>query len=71
MICDPGKKEKIEFKSMVEVQKKKRFKMTPGKGHSISIKAGADEYVFNGFGARDEASQIRTPLARLGHRSPD
>mmetsp|Transcript_9099 Transcript_9099/g.24202 ORF Transcript_9099/g.24202 Transcript_9099/m.24202 type:complete len:440 (+) Transcript_9099:108-1427(+) len=50
-----GKKEKIEFKSMVEVQKKKRFKMTPGKGHSISIKAGADEYVFNGFGARDEA----------------
>jgi len=50
-----GKKIKVPLKDAKEVKKAKRFKMTPGKGHSIHITDPAGQlYELNGFGQRDE-----------------
>lgn len=46
-----GKKLKIDLQTTKEVKKAKRFKMTPGKGHSIHvIDASGANNEFNGFG---------------------
>jgi len=48
-----GKKEAIDLKAVESVNKAKRFKLSPGSGHSLHIKTKEKTYEFNGFGQRD------------------
>jgi len=63
-----GKKVKIELSQLAEVTKAKRFKMTPGQGHSLHLKDGTGtNFEFNGFGDRDKVcDQIKTQCTTLG-----
>jgi len=63
-----GKKLKVDIKQIKEIKKAKRFKMTPGKGHSIHITdAAGTTSEFNGFGQRDECFKVLADqCAKLG-----
>jgi len=54
-----GKKVKVELSKLAEVTKAKRFKLTPGQGHSLHLKdSDGTTYEFNGYSKRDECFDI-------------
>jgi len=50
-----GKKLLVPLADIVSIVKAKRFKLTPGVGHSLHVTARSSTHEFNGFSERDKA----------------
>merc|ERR1711871_579051 len=53
-----GKKFCYKLTDIKEIAKAKRFKISPGEGHSLHLVIGEDKIELNGFASRDECFAI-------------
>jgi len=71
-----GKKQLLVLSEITKITKAKRFKLSPGQGHSLHIETSASGFAstteFHGFGEREKAlSTILAACQKLGLKPPE